>query len=54
MPGAIAHQRISADRAAMGQVFQHEQAVTHDLWDFSPFMWAMKPTPQASCSLRGS
>jgi hypothetical protein len=52
--GAVAHQRIGADGAAMGQVFQHLQAVATMLCDFSPFMWAMKPTPQASCSLRGS
>jgi hypothetical protein len=29
--GTVTHQRISADSAAVGQVFQHEQAVLHDL-----------------------
>ncbi len=29
--GAIAHQRIGADSAAMGKVFQDEQPVAHDL-----------------------
>ena len=29
--GAVAHQRIGADGAAMGQVFEHEQAVLDDL-----------------------
>src|SRR5690606_18278284 len=28
---AVAHQRIGADSAAMGQVFQHLEAVFHDL-----------------------
>ena len=29
--GAVAHQRIGADGAAMRQVFEHEQAVLDDL-----------------------
>ena len=29
--GAVAHQRIGADRAAMRQVFEHEQPVLDDL-----------------------
>ena len=53
--GAIAHQRIGADGAAMRQVFQDEQAIACTIWcDFWPFICATKPTPQASCSLRGS
>jgi hypothetical protein len=52
--GAVAHQRVGADRTAMGEVFQHRQPVFDDPCDFTPFIWAMKPTPQASCSLRGS
>ena len=37
--GAVAHQRVGADRAAMGQVFQHAQAVGDDLVGAcTPFM----------------
>jgi hypothetical protein len=30
-PCAVAHQRIGSNGAAMRQVFEHEQPVTHDL-----------------------
>ena len=52
--GAVAHQRIGADRAAVVEVLEDLQALLDDrvrsCW---PLMWATKPTPQASCSRAG-
>ena len=52
--GAVAHQRVGADGAAMRQVFSMARPSLTIWCDFTPFMLTMKPTPQASCSLRGS
>ena len=47
--------RIPADRAAVGQVAAGScRPCSTIACDFLPLMCATKPTPQASCSLRGS
>ena len=53
--GAVAHQRVGADGAAVVEVDQDLQALARR-WRaiFRPLMSATKPTPQESCSLRGS
>ena len=52
--GAVADQRIGADRAAMREVLQDLQTVGDDLVRAPPFRSAMKPTPQESWSRRRS
>jgi hypothetical protein len=51
---AVAEQRVGADRAAMVEVGEDLQRLADDGVRFRPLMWATKPTPQESCSLRGS
>ncbi len=53
--GAVADQRIGADRAAVGQVLHDlEFPLSMMRWDFSLRRLTTKPTPQASCSRIGS
>ena len=52
--GAVAGLRIAAARAAMRQVDQDLDALGDDVVRVLPLILAMKPIPQASCSLRGS
>jgi hypothetical protein len=52
--GAVAQQRIGAHRAAMVEIDENLQPWLMIVWLFAPLILATKPTPQASCSLRGS
>jgi hypothetical protein len=54
MPGAVAHQLVGADRAAVVEVLEDLQTLLDDRVRLVPLMWATKPTPQASCSRAGS
>jgi hypothetical protein len=51
--GAVAHQLVGTHGAAVVEVLEDLQALLDDACAAWPLMWATKPTPQASCSLRG-
>jgi hypothetical protein len=52
--GAVADQRVGPDRAAMVEIEEDLQPAADDIVRFSALMFTTKPTPHASCSLRGS
>ena len=54
MPAPSPCSGSAPDRAAVGEVRRICRPCSTIAWLFLPLIWAMKPTPQASCSLDGS
>ena len=52
--GAVAAVGLAAAGPAVAHVLEHQQGCWTILLEALPLMWQMKPTPQESCSNRGS